>query len=110
MSRPQPDALWRPALTAALLAGLLGLLAACSTKIETLGENIPADWGGLPANTPKQPADPILYPAVHDMPPPRPLPPLDEAAQKRMEQDLMAARDQQEGRDSAAKRRAVPAQ
>ncbi len=110
MARPEPDALWRPALTAALLAGLLGFLVACSTKIENLGENIPADWGGLPANTPNRPADPILYPAVHDMPPPRPLPPLDETAQKQMELDLMAARDRQEGRDSAAKKPVVPAQ
>ena len=26
---------------------------------------------GLPANAPERPAEPLAYPAVHDMPPPR---------------------------------------
>src|ERR1700722_5600527 len=42
-------------------------LGACSSTLRGL----PTQLGGMPAGTPQQPA-PAAYPAVHDMPPPRP--------------------------------------
>ncbi|MDQ2955031.1 MAG: hypothetical protein M3R18_08885 [Pseudomonadota bacterium] len=86
-SRPRP-------LPAALIVAVLGLLPACSS----LGESIPASIGGLPIDAPARAADPPVYPAVHDMPPTRPTPVLDEYSKKKLEDDLVSARDRQEGR------------
>jgi hypothetical protein len=81
-------------LRAGLLAGFLGLLSGCSS----LGESIPASIGGLPADAPARPANPPDYPAVHDMPPTRAAPVLDEYSKKKLEDDLVSARDRQAGR------------
>lgn len=70
-------------------------LSACSTNI---GEMIPASVGGLPANAPERPAAAPIYPAVHDMPPPRPIPVLDDDTLQKLEKDLVTARKRQEGR------------
>jgi len=86
-----------------LLAGVLGLLPACSN----LGEVIPASIGGLPADAPARAAAPPAYPAVHDMPPTRPAPVLDEYSKKKLEDDLVSARDRQAGRNPAAKKAAA---
>jgi hypothetical protein len=45
-------------------------LAGCSSTLSSL----PADLGGLPADAPARPAadQQLAFPAVHDMPPPRP--------------------------------------
>jgi len=90
-------------LTPALLAGVLGLLPACSN----LGEVIPASIGGLPVDAPARAASPPIYPAVHDMPPTRPAPVLDEYSKKKLEDDLVSARDRQAGRNPAAKKAAA---
>jgi hypothetical protein len=90
-------------LPAALLVGVLGLLPACSS----LGESIPASIGGLPADAPARAANPPLYPAVHDMPPTRPTPVLDDYSKKKLEDDLVSARDRQAGRNPAAKKPAT---
>ncbi len=72
----------------ALAVGLGG----CSS---TLG-SLPTQLGGLPAGTPERPATPAAYPAVHDMPPPRPNTVLTEDEQKKTEAELAALRARQE--------------
>ena len=91
------------ALPAALLVGFLGLLPACSS----LGESIPASIGGLPADVPARAANPPDYPAIHDMPRARAAPVLDEYSKKKLEDDLVSARDSQAGRKPAAKKPAA---
>ena len=96
---------WRfqpPALLAALLTGFLGLLSGCTS----LGESIPASIGGLPADAPVRAVDPPAYPAVHDMPPTRGTPVLDEYSKKKLEDDLVSARDRQEGRKQEGRKQA----
>ena len=51
---------------------------------------------GLPANAPSRPADQIVYPAVHDVPPPRTATVLTDVEQQKLETDLLAARSQQQ--------------
>jgi hypothetical protein len=91
------------AMPAALLFGLLGPLPACSS----LGESIPASIGGLPADAPARPADPPAYPDVHDMPPARAAPVLDAYSKKKLEDELVSARERQPGRNPAAKKPAA---
>ena len=43
---------------------------------------------GLPAGAPERPAEPVPYPAVHDMPPPRNSTPLNLTEQEQMERDV----------------------
>lgn len=63
-----------------------------------MGDSLPTSMGGLPSGIPERPATPPAYPAIHDLPPQRPLPVLDDDAQKKMEKDLIAVRDRQEGK------------
>jgi hypothetical protein len=69
-------------------------LAGCSSNLNTLGD--PASTGG--ASTVSQArgeapgTPPPSYPAVHDMPPPRGNPVLTDYEQKKLENDLIAAR------------------
>lgn len=58
---------------------------------------------GLPAGAPERPAAPYKYPAVHDMPPPRATQPLSDEQQYKLERELQAARDRQEGRSATKK-------
>jgi hypothetical protein len=73
-------------------------LAGCSAGplTETL-KQMPESLGGLPPDVPKAPAMPYQYPAVHDMPPPRTSEPMSEDQQYRLEKELNALRDRQEG-------------
>jgi hypothetical protein len=80
-------------IVAMLAAAALG---GCATNI---GDQIPANLGGLPAGAPARPATPLDYPAVHDMPPARPVHILDEGQQERLQKDLIKARDRQESRN-----------
>jgi hypothetical protein len=50
---------------------------------------------GLPDNSPSRPAEPMVYPAVHDIPPPRTSAVLTEIERRKFEADLTAAREQQ---------------
>jgi hypothetical protein len=77
-----------PLLTLALAVSL----GACAS---TVGD-LPSQLGGLPAGTPERPAQPPAYPAVHDMPPPRPTTVLSEEERKKAEADLVALRARQE--------------
>jgi hypothetical protein len=86
-----------------LVLGLKGLamVGGCSS---TLSE-MPTQLGGLPAGAPERPATPAAYPAVHDMPPPRPNTVLSEDERKKTEAELAALRARQEkqaGTTSAA--------
>jgi hypothetical protein len=75
-----------------LLAALV--LAGCST---TQIDQIPHSIGGLPEGAPARPAVQPAFPAVHDMPPARAQPLLDEEQQKRLERDLIRVRDRNTG-------------
>jgi hypothetical protein len=85
--RPVP----RRALAAAVIAGA-GILAGCSAG-STVADHLPTAVGGLPEGTPQRPATSSAYPAVHDMPPPRANIVLTDAEQKKLEGDLVAARN-----------------
>jgi hypothetical protein len=65
-----------------------------STKFADSMSQMPAV--GLPAGSPERPAEPAAYPAVHDIPAPRNSVTLTNFEQEKMEDDLMAARDQQQ--------------
>jgi hypothetical protein len=91
----------RCALAAALCFGVALILAGCSTG--PMGDNMPAAIGGLPENTPARPATPAAYPAVNDMPPPRTHMLTDEE-QKKLEDDLIAARNRADGKPTGSTR------
>jgi hypothetical protein len=74
-------------------------LGACVSTVADL----PPEVGGLPAGTPQRPAQPGVYPAVHDMPPPRPNTVLTEEERKKAEAELAALRERQEKAGAAAK-------
>jgi hypothetical protein len=80
----------RSVLVAALMAGALGL-AGCSAG-SVIGDHMPNALGGLPEGAPQRSTKPSAYPAVHDMPPPRGSTVLTDAEQKKLEDDLIAAR------------------
>ncbi len=73
-------------------------LGACASTVADL----PPVVGGLPAGTPQRPAEPGVYPAVHDMPPPRAAKVMTEEERKKTEADLAAVRDRQEKQAAAA--------
>jgi hypothetical protein len=71
-------------------------MSGCSTaQIDA----IPKEIGGLPQGAPKRADVPPDYPAVHEMPPPRTNTLLDPEQQKRVEADLIAARNRQPGQE-----------
>lgn len=75
--------------------GLLCLALAVAGCATSQIDQIPTSIGGLPAGAPARPATPAAFPAVHDVPPPRPQPMLDEEEQKRLEKDLISVRNRQ---------------
>jgi len=83
-------------LTAILMAaGAAASLGGCAPGAAI--DKLPAEVG-LPAGAPARPAQAYEYPAVHDAPPPRPEPALTYEQQQKVEKELTAARDRQEGR------------
>lgn len=86
-----PSLLARRALAVGLIAAA-GMLAGCSAG-STVADRLPSALGGLPEGTPQRPTTASAYPAVHDMPPPRPTPVLTDAEQTKLESDLAAARN-----------------
>ena len=96
-------ALQRSILVALALATSL---AGCSSG--AVIDQMPSTMG-LPAGTPERPTTPYVYPAVHDMPPPRVTPTMSEEQQVKEEEELKAVRDRQEARDGVAKKTAQPA-
>ena len=99
-------------ILAALTLATATALAGCSSG--AVIDKLPGDMG-LPAGTPERPTTPYVYPAVHDMPPPRPTQPMSEEQQKKLENELAAVRDRQEAREEPkkpgqiTKKKAVPA-
>lgn len=85
-------------LAAALALGLS--LAGCSAS--QVFERLPTELGGEPTGTPSSPTTPYVYPAVHDMPPPRSVPALTDEQQMDMEKELQATRRRQEDQEKAA--------
>ena len=88
-------------ILAALTLATATALAGCSSG--AVIDKLPGDMG-LPAGTPERPTTPYVYPAVHDMPPPRATPTMSEEQQVKEEEELKVARDRQEAGDGAAKR------
>jgi hypothetical protein len=83
------------ALGRLLLAALsLAILAGCSSG--QVINDLPASVA-LPADAPARPATSYAYPAVHDMPPPRATEPMSAEDQLRLEKELTALRNRQEG-------------
>ena len=75
-------------------------LAGCAKTFE----DMPIQLGGLPAGTPEGPAVTAAYPAVHDMPPPRPNTVLSADEQKKAEAELKALRARQEKQAGAVQK------
>ena len=67
-------------------------LAGCSAG-SMMADHTPSALGGLPEGAPPRSNKPSAYPAVHDMPPPRGSTVLTDAEQKKLEDDLIAARN-----------------
>lgn len=88
-----------PVRSMLLILGLAGALGACSAG--SIVDRLPEGMGE-PADTPARPATPYVYPAVHDMPPPRATPVMTEDQQVKLEKDLAMVRDQQETAVKAA--------
>jgi hypothetical protein len=99
----------RTRLGRSLLAALAVAASLTGCSAGPLGEDLPQSLGGLPAGTPAPPAQPYQYPAVHDMPPPRSTEPMSEEQQYRLEKELNALRDRQEGVQTKAKKPAQKA-
>jgi hypothetical protein len=89
------QALGRRALAAALLLAAAVLLTGCSSNI--IADHMPTVAGGLPEGTPARPETPTAYPAVHDLPPPRTDTVLTAEEQKKLEDELIAARNRTSG-------------
>jgi hypothetical protein len=76
-----------------------------------VADHLPASMGGLPEGTPARPQASGVYPAVHDVPPDRETTTLSEYEQKRLENDLLQARDRLTGKGkSSASSLAAPQQ
>lgn len=84
----------RLAVALAAAAGLSGC-AAMSERIAGSASEMPVI--GLPASAPERSAAPPAFPAVHDVPPPREAAVLNEVEQRKLENELVAARDAQRG-------------
>ena len=95
-----------PAVACLLVFALPAALAGCSAA--SLVESAPFDMG-MPAGAPARPAVAPQFPAVHDMPPPRADSTLSEDEQEKLERELMAVRDSQEGRPPAQNKKATTA-
>jgi hypothetical protein len=80
----------------ATVGAALFLFGCSSSATNNLIDSVPNSIGGLPANAPERSAEPIAYPAVHDMPPPRTNTTLSAEEQVQLEKDLAAVRARQE--------------
>src|SRR5712692_12083893 len=89
--KPQSQQVFaRLAVLAALLLATAAIIAGCTS---TISDHMPAAAGGLPEGAPPRPETPSAYPAVHDMPPPRGETVLTSEEQKKVEDELVAARN-----------------
>ena len=79
----------RPLLATMALVLSAMMLAGCGS---TIADHLPTAAGGLPDGVPERPTKQTNFPAVHDLPPPRASTVLTDAEQKKLEDDLIAAR------------------
>jgi hypothetical protein len=88
-----------------VLAILLGagavLMAGCAGS--SIADRLPPSLGGLPEGTPARPERRAAYPAVNDMPPPRPTTILTSEEQMKVEDELAAARNRNTASPSSRK-------
>jgi hypothetical protein len=92
--------------SALVVLGLVVMLGGCSSG--AFIDKLPGDMAE-PVDAPARPATPYVYPAVHDLPPPRATPTMTEEQQIKLEKDLAAVRDKQETRQKAGAAPAPPA-
>jgi len=79
-------------------------LAGCGSISEKFRDTAAVLPGvGLPADVPERPAQPVAFPAVHDIPPPRNSVTLTNTEQDQMERELVKARDEQQVASGVAK-------
>ena len=95
MSPPRSSAPRKPGRYPRLCFAVLVTLAVLPGCTTADIDKIPTGIGGLPEGAPERPATAAAYPPVHDMPPVRAAPMLDEAQQKKLEADLIATRNRQ---------------
>jgi hypothetical protein len=81
----------RRGLAVALLLAGATILVDCSSG-GVIGDYMPTATGGLPEGAPQRPTKSTSFPAVHDMPPPRAQTVLSDEEQKKLEDELIAAR------------------
>jgi len=91
---------------------LSAALAGCSSSgLDNLNNTLPSAVA-LPAAAPERPVDAPAFPAVHDMPPPRPNVTLTAEEQVKLEDDLAALKTRQDiaagTTPAAVKKRAPP--
>jgi hypothetical protein len=79
----------RPLLATMALLFSATMLAGCGAIV---ADHLPTVAGGLPEGVPDRPTKQTNFPAVHDMPPPRASTVLTDTEQKKLEDDLIAAR------------------
>ncbi len=89
------------------LAALGLAVALCGCMPGSIIDKLPGDIGE-PADAPARPVTPYAFPAVHDMPPPRPTATMSEEQQIKLEKDLATVRDKQETREKSAAAPAPP--
>ena len=111
MQRIPPGFARQVRATLATFGAAIFLFGCSSSATNNLIDSVPNSIGGLPTNSPERPAEPIAYPAVHDMPPPRTNTTLSAEEQVQLEKDLTAVRTKQENVTgvSPAKRSPAPA-
>jgi hypothetical protein len=91
---------WRLIVPVIAAAGLAG----CGSISEKFRDTAAALPGvGLPADAPERTAQPVAFPAVHDVPPPRNSVTLTNPEQDQMERELVKARDEQQVAAGVAK-------
>jgi len=91
---------WRLLVPIIAAAGLAG----CSSISEKFRDTAAALPGvGLPADAPERTAQPVAFPAVHDVPPPRNSVTLTNPEQDQMERELVKARDELQVASGVAK-------
>ena len=91
---------WRLMAPVIAAAGLAGC-ASISEKFRDTAAALPGV--GLPAGAPERTAQPVAFPAVHDIPPPRNSVTLTNTEQAQMERELKTARDEQQVVSGVAK-------
>lgn len=87
----------RWSLRLAVLSAVAACLAGCGSISEKMSGQMSTMPGiGMRAEAPERPAQPLAFPAVHDMPPQRTTAVLSMDEQTRLENELVTARDRQQ--------------